>query len=86
MSTASVADSKWMILQTKACKRHLDTDSKPSYQARHLPLALVFELGIYLNLSLGKSISLIPHDPSSSTFNYLLVQLFLVLATLVAKC
>lgn len=86
MSTVSVADSKWMIPQTKACKRHLDTDSMPSYQARHLPLALVSELGIYLNLSLGKSISLILHDPSSSTFNHLLVQLFLVLATLVAKC
>ncbi len=86
MSTASVAGSRWTIPQTEACKRHLDTDSKPSYQVRHLLLALVSELGIYLNLSLGKSISLILHDPSSSTFNYLLVQLFLVLATLVAEC
>ena len=86
MSTASVAGSRWTIPQTEACKRHLNTDSMPSYQVRHLPLALVSELGIYLNLSLGKSISLIPHDPSSNTFNFLLVQLFLVLATLVAKC
>ena len=81
---SAVTDCGW-IPQTLASKKHLDTDLRPFYQARYHPLAIVFKLGIYLNISSGRSISLIPPDPSS-IFRGLLVQLSIFLATSVAKC